>query len=208
VLNLFSPEPISQDLSILKQSTQVEPIGIVTESEAELKAKAKKPRKNYEFDKVQVPFVHWVRDNWDVVVISSNDGTAMAPWAAVQNKRVQSGKGQPDVSIYAGMRGHFGLFLELKKDINEYLTKAGKIRLDKKRTIPQLKRILKLREWGYCAYFAGGLDEAEAITLWYMSGEPTRGQDREWFLKDENIYWDGLKGAVEVKKESFEDFLG
>lgn len=99
--------------------------------------------------------------------------------------QLQAGKKRPDIFIAKvtikrvvlspkplDFRHHnfAGLFIEMKKDRNEYLTQKGEIRRVMDSIWPQYQTLLKLRRDGYAAFFAGGFDEAMSIAEWYMEG--------------------------------------
>lgn len=78
-----------------------------------------------------------------------------------------------------------GLFIEMKKDRNEYLTQKGEIRKVMDSIWPQYQTLLKLRRDGYAAFFAGGFDEAMSIAEWYMEGDGLHELEYLYKMDDE-----------------------
>lgn len=100
-------------------------------------------------------------------------GIKLPAWLAARQKRLQCGRGFPDIMIFEpvrreGMEMYHGLALELKaKDIKIKLN-DGRWASD---VIKNQYRMLKrLNDRGYATAFARGLDEACAVIRWYLDG--------------------------------------
>lgn len=73
----------------------------------------------------------------------------------------------PDLLILHPNGQYYGLFLEIKKDLSQIVTKSGDLRNDK-HTQEQNRTLLRLQELGYAAIFAAGFDHAKkAIDLYF-----------------------------------------
>jgi hypothetical protein len=73
----------------------------------------------------------------------------------------------PDLLILYPNGQYYGLFMEIKKDLSQIVTKSGDIRKDK-HTQEQLKTLEKMHNLGYAAVFAAGFDHAkQAIDLYF-----------------------------------------
>ena len=73
----------------------------------------------------------------------------------------------PDLLILHPNDTYKGLFMEIKKDLSEIVTKSGDLRKDK-HTQEQNRTLLRLQELGYAAIFAAGFDHAKkAIDLYF-----------------------------------------
>lgn len=100
----------------------------------------------------------------------------------------------PDVTIYAARRGYHGLLLELKADgVSLKMKRDGtkiRVRKDSRGRIierdykirkkgdwaslhieKQANKIVELRNAGYLAMFAVGIDKAKEIVAWYFDFE-------------------------------------
>ena len=104
----------------------------------------------------------------EVMFVSEPGGIRVTPGIAREIAKLRSDIGLPDLYILEPSKGHHGLILELKKDIDEYRNKKGEIRGNKHIQI-QNKILKKLRRRGYFAVFAGGFDEAQRIIDWYLT---------------------------------------
>lgn len=73
----------------------------------------------------------------------------------------------PDLLILHPNSTYHGLFMEIKKDLSQIVTKSGDLRKDK-HTQEQNRTLLRLQELGYAAIFAAGFDHAKkAIDLYF-----------------------------------------
>lgn len=97
-------------------------------------------------------------------------GLFLPPWLAVKRKQLQSGKGFPDIMILSPQQGYHALALELKKDGARLKLKNGRWADD--RIAQQNKVLEQLEDLGYAAYFAVGLEQAQAIIDWYFGKAP------------------------------------
>lgn len=78
----------------------------------------------------------------------------------------------PDLLILHPCGHHAGLFIEIKKDLSQIVTKSGDLRKDK-HIQEQNKTLKKLNQLGYAAIFAAGLDHAKkAIDLYFNNQNP------------------------------------
>lgn len=130
-------------------------------------------------------------------------------------KQLQGGIKRPDVLIVARRHGSGGLYLELKSEVSKYLTKANKIKGDQ-HTQRQYRGLLKRRQNGYLAFFAGGFDEAWSIVKWYMDGDGCH--PLEYLYSDvldmvnvveirPNIKSEVRNGKIIIDPESFDEWL-
>jgi hypothetical protein len=95
-------------------------------------------------------------------------GTKMTMGQAVRHKALQQGPGYPDLFIAKAVGGYHGLFMELKRDISEIVTKDGRER--KSDHLAEQREILrKLNAEGYCAMFACGIDHAMQVIDGYLN---------------------------------------
>lgn len=91
----------------------------------------------------------------------------------VENERqLQAGVKRPDLLILARRHGAGALYLEIKTEPADYLTRNGKIRASQ-HIQEQYKGLQRRRRSGYLAFFAGGFDEAWSIVTWYFDGQGT-----------------------------------
>lgn len=95
-------------------------------------------------------------------------GVKLTQGQANVNKAIQKKRGWPDLFL-PEPRGNFhGLFLELKKEGAQPFKKGGDLK-DDDHLREQNEWLEELRERGYHAQFAVGLDEAVAIIDAYLS---------------------------------------
>lgn len=95
-------------------------------------------------------------------------GIKMSIGQASQHKRLQSGRGFPDLFIAQPRNGFYGLFLEIKKEGTRVTLKNGEISSDK-HIREQFAVLYKLQELGYAAYFAVGFKQARGLIDDYLS---------------------------------------
>lgn len=73
----------------------------------------------------------------------------------------------PDLLILYPNSEYYGLFIEIKKDLSQLVTKSGDLRKDN-HTQEQLRTLKKMQDLGYAAIFAAGFDHAkQAIDLYF-----------------------------------------
>lgn len=97
-------------------------------------------------------------------------GCKMTKGQAVQNSKLQSGRGFPDLFIAQPTENYHGLFLELKRDGTIIYKKNGELRKDE-HLEEQALMLLKLNSKGYYAKFAVGFDEAKQIIQDYLTNK-------------------------------------
>lgn len=100
----------------------------------------------------------------------------LTPGQARKHKKLHPHRGYPDLFIaqprfvkYSPGVDGFGLFLEIKKDGESPWRKDGKLKSDK-HINEQFDTLRELREKGYVAEFAVGLDEAKRLINKYLTG--------------------------------------
>ncbi len=82
----------------------------------------------------------------------------------------------PDLIILHPSDKYAGLFMEIKKDLSQIVTKSGDLRKDK-HTQEQNRTLEKLQQLGYAAIFAAGFDHAKkAIDLYFKNIRPSYKQ--------------------------------
>lgn len=105
-----------------------------------------------EYLKLQYPGVVFRTDH--------SAGLKLTMAQAVMHKRLQEGRGYPDLFIAYPNNGYHGLFLELKRDGVVIYKKDGSMR--KNEHLEEQESYMKrLRELGYKADFAVGFDDAK-----------------------------------------------
>ena len=94
-------------------------------------------------------------------------GQNMSPMIGAQLKRLRSNSGYPDIVIYK-KKGNFGAcFIELKVEGYKLYNKQGELKTDHLKNQEECMR--RLREEGYYATFAIGIDHAIAVVETYMN---------------------------------------
>lgn len=94
-------------------------------------------------------------------------GIRMTIGQAVKHKKLQSSDKYPDLFIAEPRGGYAGLYLELKRDADEVLTKDGKIR-ENEHVQGQCEMLKQLREKGYHARFGLGFEDSKMAIDQYM----------------------------------------
>ena len=155
----------------------------------------RKRNKKHE-EELQIELCQWIRDTLPDVHFRSDTGSGAfnSKYAKDTHNKQQSSTELPDLTILAARRGYYALMLELKKDgTNLKMQRNGtkiRIRKDRRGRIierdykirlkgdwsslhieKQAQRIVELREAGYLAMFAVGLDKAKEIIAWYFDFE-------------------------------------
>ncbi len=93
---------------------------------------------------------------------------------AKKAKRMRSGRGMPDMMIFAArFKGnaslpYYGLFIEIKVDRSDVYLKDGRTFKKDEHIIEQSNILVKLRNEGYCAVFGFGFDGCKKIIDWYL----------------------------------------
>lgn len=126
-----------------------------------------------------------IKIKWPFVVFHTDyaAGLKMTIGQSAQNKRLQSGRGYPDLTILEPVNGLHGLLIELKReDVYLYARRTGskvregdyKVRKAgdwaNRHYEEQAAMLLELLKRGYYATFACGYDEAAGIVDKYLSG--------------------------------------
>lgn len=142
---------------------------------------------------MQIELCSWILDTFPGVHFRSDTGSGAfgSKWEKNTHNRQQSSTKLPDLTIYAMRRGFGALMLELKAEGESLKMKRDgrtiRIRKDKRGKIierdykirlkgdwaslhieQQHDRMVELRDAGYAARFAVGIDEAKKIICWYM----------------------------------------
>lgn len=91
---------------------------------------------------------------------------------AKRNKAINPFNGYPDLSILVARGEYHGLFIELKKDGEHIFAVKTQAHggYSSAHIFNQSKCHEKLRDAGYCAEFAVGTDQVQAMIDWYMDG--------------------------------------
>ena len=87
---------------------------------------------------------------------------------AARHKRLHPHRGYPDLFICAARGGHTGLFLELKREGTRLQKRNGD--WVNEHVAEQAAVLEQLREQGYAAHFAVGLDAAIELIDNYLGG--------------------------------------
>lgn len=156
--------------------------------------KTDRPRNKKTEQQLQIELCDWLRDTLPGVHFRSDTGSGAfnSKWEKAIHTRQQSSTSEPDLMILAARRGYHGLVLELKAEgvslkmkrdgrtIRVYKDGRGKIiARDYKIRLKgdwaslhienQYKCLIDYRDnWGYCASFAVGFEEAKKIICWYF----------------------------------------
>jgi hypothetical protein len=104
----------------------------------------------------------------DTMFRSDLAGIRLTIGLARKAKRLQNGRGWPDLLLAEPRRGYAGLFIELKASHADLYTKNGQLR-QVEHIQEQLATLEALRERGYRAEFAVGFDGAQTLIDWYLS---------------------------------------
>lgn len=96
-------------------------------------------------------------------------GIKMTMGQAVKNKRLQSGRGWPDLFIAHRTKLYSGLGLELKKEGVRIVLQNGNFTADK-HVREQLAVIEQLQQQGYAGRIVVGFEQAKACIDAYMAG--------------------------------------
>lgn len=97
-------------------------------------------------------------------------GAKMPLWQAMQHKKMQGGRGFPDLFIAEAKHGFHGLFIEIKNEGVVVWNKDGALR--KNDHLSEQNEILTiLTDKGYKACFAIGFEGARKVIDWYMKNK-------------------------------------
>lgn len=102
-----------------------------------------------------------------VIFNSDMSGIKLSMFQAKKAAKLRSSRAFPDLVIYEPVDNYKGLFIELKADGVKVFKKDGSL-VANKHIKEQAEMIEKLREKGYAAYFACGIDEAIKIIDDYL----------------------------------------
>ncbi len=117
---------------------------------------------------IQITLVNWItRDYPDVLFRSDLGGIRLTRNMAIQEKRLQAGRGWPDMFLPEPRGGYLGLFGEIKIGPEEVYTRKGELRQDQ-HILEQSAILEQLRERGYKADFWLGLDHGWQIIREYL----------------------------------------
>ena len=102
-----------------------------------------------------------------VIFNSDMSGVKLTMFQAKKAAKLRSSRAFPDLIVYEPVDNYKGLFIELKADGVKVFKKDGSL-VANKHIKEQAEMIEKLREKGYAAYFACGIDEAVKIIDDYL----------------------------------------
>lgn len=120
---------------------------------------------------LQVQVIEYLKIRYPNVLFRSDlIGVRLTIGQAKKVKKIQNGRGWPDLFIAEPRGGYTGLFLELKATFGDLYTKQGQLR-ETKRIQEQHQVLAALTKRGYRAVFAAGFDEARRIIDDYLSLE-------------------------------------
>lgn len=94
-------------------------------------------------------------------------GIKMTMGQAVKHKKMQYSRAYPDIFIAQPNSKFSGLYLELKKSLDDVYTIKGELR-NNEHIQEQNAMLEELKERGYAAFFAGGFDNAITIIENYL----------------------------------------
>lgn len=141
---------------------------------------------------MQLQLCQWLRDTFPQVHFRSDTGSGAFNSKLAKNTHnlQQSSDSLPDITIFSARRGYHALMLELKADgVELKMKRDGRtVRVTKRngRVIErdykirkkgdwatlhiekQASRMVELREAGYLAMFAVGLEKSKEIICWYF----------------------------------------
>ena len=127
-------------------------------------------RKNKKVEQsVHKMVVNYIKIRYPKIIFRSDaGGIRLTMGQAVQFKKLQWGRSYPDIFIAEPRGKYHGLYIEIKKNDEEYLKKDGTIRKNE-HILEQFAMLLKLEKKGYAAVFGGGFINCETIINDYMS---------------------------------------
>lgn len=102
-----------------------------------------------------------------VIFNSDMSGIKLSMFQSKKAAKLRSSRAFPDLVVYEPVDNYKGLFIELKADGVKIFKKDGSL-VANKHIKEQAEMIEKLREKGYAAYFACGIDEAVKIIDDYL----------------------------------------
>lgn len=103
----------------------------------------------------------------NVIFTSESSGIRVSIGTAKKMKAQRSKHKLPDLIILEPKGIWHGLCLELKKSVDDYLTKDKRFR-ENEHIQEQLLTLVELQNKGYYARFSGGFEETKSIIDWYM----------------------------------------
>ena len=120
-------------------------------------------------DQVHKLVVQYLKLRYPQVIFRSDGAGLKLPIGlAMKFKNIQCCRAYPDLFIAEPRKNFAGLYIEIKKDRDEYLRKDGTIRKDK-HIQEQLFVMAKLQAKGYLCNFGGGFAECKNIIDEYLS---------------------------------------
>ena len=122
-------------------------------------------------EKIQISLSNYIRMQYPKVIFTFDASGLKLPMGfAVKAKRMRSGRGMPDMMIFAAKWSYHGLFIEIKtKESDVYLKDGTTFKADE-HIKEQQAMIERLDELGYFATFGFGFDGCKAIIDWYLRG--------------------------------------
>jgi len=123
-----------------------------------------------EEEKIQMQLSDYIKIQYpDVIFTFDASGLRLPISLAVKAKRMRSGRGIPDMMIFATGVGYNGLFIEIKANRSDVYLKDN-ITLKKDEHIGEQSIMLRrLRSEGYYATFGVGFDGCKKIIDWYLN---------------------------------------
>lgn len=179
--------------SIFKDSTYSKPVFSKRQANYLRTRKTDRKRNEKKEQNIQIELCDWLRDTLPNVHFRSDTGSGAfnSKYEKNTHNRQQSSDSLPDITIFASRHGYHALMIELKADgVNLRKKRDGTKILVKKDTRgriiekdykirlkgdwsslhieKQALRIQELREAGYCATFAVGLESAKKQVCKYF----------------------------------------
>lgn len=130
---------------------------------------------SYKEDSLQISISKYLQYKYPKVIFTAESaGMNRNVVQASKDKQLRSSRGLPDMMIFQPTEKYHGLFLELKQAGTSIICKIGERKgflVSKEHIQEQHAILLDLRNKGYYAEFAVGIDEAMKIIDKYMAGE-------------------------------------
>lgn len=147
-------------------------LGVKSKRTAKIVDPAKDKKRQYKEDGDQGLFIGRFKERYPGIHIRVDAaGRNKKGWELSAQSKQNSGKGFPDITIYASRCGYSGLLLETKKKGVNPILKSGSVS-KQQHFRNQYESQLELRAENYCTYFVSGIDELERIAFAYMDGNP------------------------------------
>ena len=127
----------------------------------------KKQKSSLTESDIQIKVSQYIKEKYpDVIFTFDASGLRLPIGYAMKIKKMRSSNGIPDLLVFEPKGGYNGLFIELKKDGVKIYKKD--YTFTSEHYEEQFNVIEALKDKGYCAMFAFGLDEAKAIIDFYL----------------------------------------